>query len=119
MDMDYADCTSVVPFSQYDWSFERKGRLMWKYVPLSQTLSRLHADSIQSNRVLPHRILLRRRILDDSRVTRASLRDLQAPLWSIFLVNHHHDTRHHPSDYWVPSQGVRAFKPTNPNNDHL
>ncbi|KAH8732556.1 hypothetical protein GQ44DRAFT_755056 [Phaeosphaeriaceae sp. PMI808] len=29
MDVDYTNCDSFVPFSQYDWTFERKGWLKW------------------------------------------------------------------------------------------
>ncbi|KAH7400711.1 hypothetical protein DE146DRAFT_693210 [Phaeosphaeria sp. MPI-PUGE-AT-0046c] len=29
MDIDYTNCDSFVPFSQYDWTFERKGWLKW------------------------------------------------------------------------------------------
>jgi hypothetical protein len=38
MDIDYTNCDSFVPFSQYDWTFERKGWLKWKYVLLIQSL---------------------------------------------------------------------------------
>jgi hypothetical protein len=77
MDIDYTDCDSFVPFSDYDWTFERKGWLKWKSVsPAPITTLRTHADSAQSHSILPHRLLLRRRILDVSRTPRARLRNL-------------------------------------------